>query len=78
MHRHVWLNRIIMFTDHVTADRSSTMTSELCTAIISVKVDNDPKHTAKSLSEANKFDILQRPSQSPDFNPPKHDFLVLK
>lgn len=50
--------RITMFTDYVTA-RSSRMTSEGYTAIISVKMDNDPKHTAKSLSEANKWDILQ-------------------
>lgn len=78
MHRHAWLNSIIMFTDYVTADRSSTMTSEVCTAIISVKMGNDPKCTAKSLSEANKWDILQSTSQSPDFNPPEHDFLVLK
>lgn len=59
MHRHVWLNSITMFADYVTADRSSRMTSEVCTAIISVKIDNDSKHTAKSLSEANKWDILQ-------------------
>ncbi len=37
-----------------------------------VQADNDPKHTAKTTQEflkVKKWNILQWPSQSPDFNP---------
>ncbi len=37
-----------------------------------VQKDNDPKHTAKAIQDflkLNKWNILQRSSQSPDFNP---------
>ncbi len=46
-----------------------------------VQVDNDPKHTAKTTQEflkVKKWNILQWPSQSPDFNPTEHAFHLLK
>ncbi len=44
-------------------------------------MDDDPKHTAKATQEflkVKKLNILQWPSQSPDFKPIEHAFHLLK
>lgn len=48
-----------------------------------VKMDNDPKHPAKAKTDvpflrAKKWDILQWPNQSPDFNLTEQVFELLK
>ena len=46
-----------------------------------VEMDNDPKHTVKATQEffkAKRWNILQWPSQSPNVNPIKHAFHLLK
>ncbi len=43
--------------------------------------DNDPKNPASSVKEcirANKWKVLDCPSQSPDLNPIEHEFHELK
>ncbi len=84
-------------SDDVTEDRSSRMNSEVYRDILSaqiqpntakligrhfiVQMDNDPKHTAKTIQEflkVKKWNILQWPSQSPDVNPTEHEFHFLK
>ncbi|KAF7648157.1 hypothetical protein LDENG_00161210 [Lucifuga dentata] len=43
-------------------------------------MDSDPKHAAKATQELfkAKWNILQWPSQSADFNPTEHAFHLLK
>ncbi len=46
-----------------------------------VQEDNDPKHKAKASQQflkVKKWNILQWPNQSPDFNPIEHAFHLLK
>ncbi len=46
-----------------------------------IQMDDDPKHTAKATQEflkVKKWNILQWPSQCPDFNPIEHAFHLLK
>lgn len=73
----------LVFTDDVTTDRSSRINSEVYRAILSahiqvndgrhftVQMDIDPKHTVKANQDflkVKKWDIIQRPNQSPDLS----------
>ena len=81
----------LVFTDDVTADRSSRMNSEVHRAIISAAkligrcftghMEDDTEHTVKGthdLHEANKWNILKWPNQSSNLNPIEYAFHYLK
>lgn len=78
----------------LTADRNCGMNSEVYRSILSAQIQINPakqmrwRFTAqrdlrtakapKKLLKAKKWDILQWPSQSPDFNPREYDFQLLE
>lgn len=62
-HRYGQWNRVMVFTDDLTSDKSSRMNSGLCCAQIQpnaakligcgfiLRIDNNPKHIAKEIQE---------------------------
>lgn len=56
----------------ILSSRNQSNAAKLIGKCFTVQMDNDSKHTAKALEEflkAKKWDLLQRPSHTPDLNP---------